>query len=328
MKHLFVVNPKSFPNKKEMSEFVRSVDTLIGDSATVRISQYPRDAISKVNNFLKTATDQGEKVRVYAVGGDGILFDCLNGMLKYPNHELASVPYGNANDFLRAFGDENVKLFRDIKKLSESPSVSTDIFRCGANVVISEAAIGLESSSILVTAKMANRLGKIRFLRKLIPFLYLLGAIVVLFKKSLRSQYYQIWLDGVDYSGEYIDVNIGNSYANGGTNTPNPYAVPNDGWLDAVFIKKMPLLQCLMKTGPFTHGQFEKYPNDFFHVRFRNLHATSKKPIRINCDGEAFYTSDLSIEIYPNALKIIAPEGLQYKILRQYTTSPKMDANA
>jgi signal transduction histidine kinase/diacylglycerol kinase family enzyme/DNA-binding NarL/FixJ family response regulator len=318
LRHLFVINPRSFPRKLEMNAFSENVINILGDAATIIISHYPRYAISKVNSYLSEKTKNGEHVRVYAVGGDGILFDCLSGVLRYPETELASVPYGNANDFLRAFGSENVPLFRDIKMLSESPSISTDIFRCGANMALVNAAIGLEGSSILVTESMAKKLSKIPFLRKLIPTLYVLGAVVVLFDKKLRSQYYQITLDGVDYSGEYIDINIGNCFGNGGSNASNPYAVPNDGYLDAIFIKNMPLLKCLIAVSSFTGGDFEKFPEDFFHVRFKKMFASSEEPIRIAADGEAFYTSEVSIEIHPGAVNIIAPEGMTYRPFKEY----------
>jgi signal transduction histidine kinase/diacylglycerol kinase family enzyme/DNA-binding response OmpR family regulator len=318
--HLFVINPKSFPDKREMNAFSENVMNILGDAATVIISRYPRYAISKVNSYLSEKTKKGERVRVYAVGGDGILFDCLSGVLQYPESELASVPYGNANDFLRAFGKENVETFRDIKLLSQSPSISTDTFRCGANPALVNAAIGLEGSSILVTASMAKKLSKIPFLRKLIPTLYILGAVVVLFDKKLRSQYYHITLDGVDYSGEYIDINIGNCFGNGGSNASNPYAVPNDGYLDAIFIKKMPLLKCLIAVNAFTSGNFEKFPEDFFHVRFKKMFAASDEPIRIAADGEAFYTSEVSIEIHPKSVNIIAPEGITYKPFKEIVT--------
>jgi diacylglycerol kinase family enzyme len=303
-----------------MSEFITSVTEIVGVDGAVRISRYPRDAVLVVNDYLKNAEETRETVRVYAVGGDGILFDCLNGMVKYPGHELASVPYGNANDFLRSFGEENVALFRDIKKLSKSPTVDTDIFRCGENVAIANAAIGLESSSIIETGKLAARLNRAPFLRKLIPLLYVFGAIIVIFDKELRCQHYNITLDGVDYSGEYIDINIGNSYANGGKNIPNPYAVPNDGYLHAVFIKKMSIIRSLFRVSAFVKGEFEKYPNDFFYVKFKKLHAESDKNIRICVDGEAFVTSELNMEIYPNALKVAAPKGVKYTPYRKPIT--------
>jgi diacylglycerol kinase family enzyme len=301
-----------------MKTFIDSVPELIGDEATVLVSRYPRDAILRVHTFLKDASEKGEKARVYAVGGDGILFDCLNGIADFPETELASVPYGNANDFLRAFGNDNVPLFRDIKKLSESPSVMTDVFRCNENIAVSIAAVGLEGSAILVTEKISRKLTRFKFLRKLIPTLYTLGAVVVLFSERLRSQYYFITVDGVDYSGEYMDINIGNSFGNGGKNSSNPYAVPNDGYLNAVLVKKMPLFKSLASVSQFTKGNFEKFPRNFVHIRFKEMTATSDEPIRICADGEAFYARKLDIQIRPNALRVIAPEGVTYKPFKEY----------
>jgi diacylglycerol kinase family enzyme len=327
MKHLLIINPKSFPNNHGMSEFISSATQILGDSATVIISRYPRYAISKVHNFLKEAAGQNERVRVYAVGGDGILFDCLNGILCYPETELASVPYGNANDFLRAFGSENIPLFRDIELLSKSPSVPTDIIEYGENSALSIVSLGLEGSAILVTEKMAKRLSKIPFMRKLIPTLYTLGAVVVIFNRKLRSQYYNVIIDGVDYSGEYVDINIGNSFGNGGKNAANPYAVPNDGLLDAVFIKKMSLIKCLLTVGPFVRGEFEKLSDRFIHVRFKKLYASSPDSIRICADGEAFYTSEVNIEINPGAIQILAPEGVSYRPFKEYKGNDQRGLN-
>jgi diacylglycerol kinase family enzyme len=197
----------------------------------------------------------------------------------------------------------------------------TDVFRCNSNIAVSIASLGLEGSAILVTEKFTKKLSQFKFLRKVIPFFYTLGAVIVLFNERLRSQYYFLTVDGVDYSGEYIDINIGNSFGNGGKNASNPYAVPNDGYLNAIFIRKMPVLQCLVAIVPFTKGNFEKFARNFIHVRFKTLSATSDDPIRICADGEAFYARKLDVEIHPNALRVIAPEGITYKPFKEYKES-------
>jgi diacylglycerol kinase family enzyme len=318
MKHLFIINPKSFPEKREMIAFISGTEKIFGGNASVLVSRYPRYAVSKVNAFLSKMRERGEPVRVYAVGGDGILFDCLNAVLRYPENELASIPYGNANDFLRAFGSENIPLFRDIKLMSESPSVPTDVINYGENSALSIVSLGLEGSAILITDKMVKRISKIPFMRKFVPTLYTLGAVAVILNNKLRSQYYNITVDGVDYSGEYTDINIGNSFGNGGKNAVNPYAVPNDGFLDAVFVKKMRMIKCLSVVGAFVSGKFENHPESFFHVRFKKLSAKSPESIRICADGEAFYTSEINIEIHPGAVNIIAPEGVTYRPFKEY----------
>jgi diacylglycerol kinase family enzyme len=318
MLHLFVINPRSFPDKNVMAELIVTITKYFGENADIYISKYPRDAVAKVNDYLEKAVEKDEIVRVYAVGGDGILFDCLNGMEKYKDHELTNVPYGNANDFLRAFGDENVERFRNIKYLSKSPTVLTDTISCGKKTALTGAGIGLECTAVVEMEKMSHNLAKVPFLRKLIPSLYVLGAIAVLSNREMRSQNYDIKLDGIDYSGEYIIVNVSNSCANGGKNVPSPYATPDDGWIDAVFVRKMSFIKSLFAVSKYTRGEFEKWPKYFFHVRCKEVTVASDKPIRICLDGESFYASNLDIKVNPGALKFVAPPEVFYQPRKKY----------
>ena len=141
MKHLFVINPHSF-RKKRYDHIVTEIDNRSREERDffydIYVSRYPRDAVVAVSNYIKkVALD--EIVRVYAVGGDGILFDCLNGIINHPNAELTNVPYGKANDFLRGcFGIKAKELFRDIKTLSKGQVHLVDAMQCGTNYAINE----------------------------------------------------------------------------------------------------------------------------------------------------------------------------------------------
>jgi len=103
MRHFFVINPHSFKAyEKDMIQVLTEIESSFSgkdsDEFNTHISRYPRDAIAVVHRFIASCPGD-ETVRIYAVGGDGILFECLNGMVDFPNAELTSVPYGNANDF-------------------------------------------------------------------------------------------------------------------------------------------------------------------------------------------------------------------------------------
>jgi len=132
MKHLVIVNPKSFAKESGMLSVIADIRTYFKNAAnadyTIYISRYPRDAIGVVNDFIKSAN---EIVRVYSVGGDGILYDCLNGLVGLPNAELAVIPYGKTDDFVRAFGEGKNKIFRDIKKQATANAIPTDIISIG-----------------------------------------------------------------------------------------------------------------------------------------------------------------------------------------------------
>jgi diacylglycerol kinase family enzyme len=316
MQHLFVINPKSFNTSTEWRTFLLSVENCFStgkrEEYKIYISRYPRDAIAAVHRYISNISRE-ETVRVYAVGGDGILFDCLNGLFGFPNAELASVPYGNANDFLRSFGNTNVKRFRNIKVLSHSPTILTDVVRCGNSYSIVNAAIGLEACAVGQVYKTSALMGNISLAKKYVPLMYKLGGIQSIFNKSKRLQYYNLNIDGKDYSGEYVNISVGNVFGNGGANSPNPYAIPNDGELNVIIIKSLSALKALKLFPCYTQGRFEENIENFIHITCKKIFCTSDRILNIILDGESFVSNKFDMEIIPNAIKIVAPENLHYK---------------
>ncbi|MDR2304015.1 MAG: acylglycerol kinase family protein [Treponema sp.] len=99
-------------------------ETRIREEYDIRISRFPRHAIRTVWRYLTRAGPE-TNVRVYAVGGDGILFDCFNGLVGLPNAEFALIPRGRINDFVRSFGEGLADTFRDIPLLASAPTLPT-----------------------------------------------------------------------------------------------------------------------------------------------------------------------------------------------------------
>ncbi|GHV34608.1 lipid kinase [Clostridia bacterium] len=315
MRHFFVINPKSFLTARDWRTFLLSVERCfsVGKRAEYKtyISRFPRDAIAAVRRYIASVPAE-ETVRVYAVGGDGILFDCLNGIVNYPNAELASVPYGNANDFVRAFGEGQADKFRDIKAMSCAPTVLTDIIQCGVNYSISNCSFGIEAAAVIRMNYLAKILGKLHSRRKLIPMLYRLGAAVHLLDKGQCVQKYELTLDGKDFSGKYTGISVGNIFGNGGTNTPNPYAVPNDGVLNAIFLRESSALATLAVLPDYCAGRYEQRPKSFFAETFTEMRIKSEEPMYVILDGESFFARGFSMKVLPKAVKIVAPVGLTY----------------
>ncbi|GHV39093.1 diacylglycerol kinase [Clostridia bacterium] len=315
MRHFFVINPKSFLTAKDWSAFLLSVEWCfsVGKRAEYKtyISRFPRDAIAAVRRYIASVPPE-ETVRVYAVGGDGILFDCLNGIVHAKNAELASIPYGNANDFVRAFGEGNADKFRDIKSMSVAPTVPTDIIKCGVNYAISNCSFGLEAAAVIRMGYLAKMLSKLHSRRKIIPLLYKLGAVVHLFDKGKFVQEYTVTLDGEDFSGRYVNINVGNVFGNGGSNTPSPYAVPDDGIINAIFLKESSTPAILSFISDYCAGGYERHPKAFFARSFRELNVKCEEPMYVVLDGERFFTKNFSLKVLPKAVKIVAPAGLTY----------------
>ncbi|MDR0946621.1 MAG: hypothetical protein LBM87_02590 [Ruminococcus sp.] len=315
MRHLFVINPRSFVDLNSLKSFLLNVEDCFSTGKRaeykIYISRYPRDAIAAVNRYIGSV-DKNEVVRVYAVGGDGILFDCLNGIVGYENAEIASVPYGKVNDFLRSFGEYNVKRFRDIKTLSHSDTILTDIIKCGTNYNIMNTTIGLESSATPAVESLIKFITPFKHSGLLMPFLYNLGGLRCILNKETRLQYYNLYIDDIDYSGTYIDINISNTFGNGGKNAPNPYAIPNDGLFDVVLIKPMSALKCIIRFSDYVRGKAAEFPENFICIRGKHLKCSSDRILHVDLDGEYFLTNEIEMEIVPQAVKVVAPANTHY----------------
>ncbi|MDR1246655.1 MAG: hypothetical protein LBK57_06445 [Clostridiales Family XIII bacterium] len=315
MRHYFVINPKSFVQLENLKHFLLSVENCfsVGNRAEykVYISRCPRDAVAAVHRYM-SGVGNGEAVRIYAVGGDGILFDCLNGMAEFENAELASVPYGNANDFVNALGAENFEAFRDIKLLSKAPSVPVDLIQCGSRFALLNCCIGAEALAVMSMNGITKAANKGRYMRRFVPALYKIGALIGVAGGSIVPKRYTVNIDGEDRSGEYMNLNAANIAFNGGGNTPNPYAAPNDGKLDIVFTGPLSRLQTISVLPKYTRGGFEQYPHVFTHLRFREMSCRSETPMTVVLDGELFITSEITFKVLPSAVRMVVPEGLDF----------------
>ncbi|MCL2070031.1 MAG: hypothetical protein FWH19_03490 [Treponema sp.] len=320
MKHLFVINPRSFPVQATQDRVVKEIHDcfvdLGGGEYTILLSRYSRDAIGLIRTWLKE--HQGnETVRVYAVGGDGILFDCLNGIVGLPNTELAAIPYGSANDYIRAFGEDKKENFRNIKLQVCAQTIPADIIHCGNNYAMNFCTVGIESEAIMFAVRLNNNLPQnIRKYQRLSSLIYvmllILGGTMAVFNKKILYQHYTISIDGEDFSGAYGTINIANGPCYGGDKNPVTTAMPDDGILDALFFKCGSSLKAASVIPKYVKGAFRDYPNNFFLRRFKKIEIRSESPLLVDLDGEVFFDTNLTVQIIPSAIKFAAPGGIAF----------------
>jgi diacylglycerol kinase family enzyme len=319
-KHLFIINPVSFRAGTNMEAFVSQVkdhfERVIREEYDIRISRFPRHAIRTVRQYIAQAGPE-KTVRVYAVGGDGILFDCLNGIVGLPNVDLAPVPYGSTSDFVRAFGEGREGIFRNIPLLAAAPALPTDILHCGSNYALNLCTVGLESAAIFRSVDMQKILRTWpRFFRdshRVYNMVYYLGGIMVMFNKKLLTQEYDISIDGEDLSGSYASVNIANGPCYGGDKSAVVTAIPNDGFMDILMFKGSSMLRGLTRILPYTKGGYARFPRDFTLRRGKIISIRSQYPLMINLDGETFLDTNITVELVKGAVNIVAPDNLSYK---------------
>lgn len=104
MKHIFIINPTAGKGKaaKKIIPVINSYCKTHKLDAQLYVTKFSGDGMKYVEEIAK----RGEPVRFYSCGGDGTLYEVVNGAYKYPNAEVASLPLGSGNDFARLFGKE------------------------------------------------------------------------------------------------------------------------------------------------------------------------------------------------------------------------------
>jgi YegS/Rv2252/BmrU family lipid kinase len=324
-KHLFIINPVSFRTEREMNLFVDEMEDhfrgLIKEECALQVSLFSRHAIRTVRRYITQAGAE-QAVRVYAVGGDGILFDCLNGIVGLPNAELVPVPYGRTNDFVRAFGEGKNDLFKDIPLLASAALIPTDILHCGSNYALNFCLVGLESAAAFRAVEMQRQMKNFpRFIRnssRLYNILYYLGGFLAMFDQKIMRQEYTISIDGEDLSGSYVSVNIANGPCYGGDKSAVVTAVPDDGLMDVLLCKSRNTLRGLSQILPYTRGHYDRFPGDFILRRGKTVTIRSRDPMLIYLDGETFLDTNIRVELIQRAVKIAAPGNIGYQRRRPF----------
>ena len=120
MKHLLVVNGNAGSFTVELEDKINKA--FEGLDYEIYKTTGPRSVIPFLKEYLKKAKDT---VRVYACGGDGTVHEVANAMVGFDNAELAIVPVGTGNDFVKIYGDK--EKFLDFKKLQEAKASPVDL---------------------------------------------------------------------------------------------------------------------------------------------------------------------------------------------------------
>jgi diacylglycerol kinase family enzyme len=312
MRHIFIVNPRHFSKKSSIDRILYQIesDFLFGKVADyeINISKYHRDSIGFLYRRIEEL-GKHEEIRVYAVGGDGVLFDCLNGIAN-THAELACVPHG-WSDFVRIFGEENIYGFRNIIYQINASAVPIDIFSCNQNYALNHCAIGIDGSTALIAGELIQSYKRIlSFMPNYKRKAYYVGKFISYFKKSMREQCYTVKIDGNDYSGNYSGIFIANGQCYDYNKTPARGALINDGKLDVFLVKSMSFPGVLLNWRSFQNGKLEDGSRLLTMVQAENINIESDDgPLHVSLDGHAFYESQLEIKIHPHALKFVVPNA-------------------
>ena len=302
MKHLFIINPAAgkYDHTEELSANIKAVCDKHDLKYDIRISKQPGDCTA----ITKKAAASGEETRVYACGGDGTLNEVVCGAAGAADLAVTHFPCGSGNDFIKNTSDPSA--FFDLERLLDPEEATLDLIQVGEDYSLSICSMGIDA-----------RIGTEIQTYKRLPLVsgkgaYNLSTVVNLIKGIHRHYVVEFNGDTIDDRFTLICVCNGRYY--GGGYCPVPEAMPDDGKLEVLLVKKVSRLQVAGIIGKYKVGRYAEFPEVFRHFSTDRVVIHCDREEVINLDGEARWGKDVEIKLSDQKLRFFYPKGLTFSV--------------
>ena len=275
MKHIFIINPTAGKQDKKQGH---------------------------ATEIARKLCKEGGELRFYACGGDGTANEVANGILGFDNAAMTMVPVGTGNDLLKNFGDDLEK-FRDVENLWDGPVFPMDVIEVNGRYALTIACSGIDARVAADVHKYSES-----------PLLdgkssYIVSLLVNFFFKGIGS-HWKVEMDGEEMDGDWSLVSVCNGRYYGGGFMPVAEARMDDGVLNTLVVQKVTRRAFIRFVGPYSKGEYYKFPHLAQCYTPKVVHITSEKPNIITCIyGECIQGSEVTIRLADKKLNFFGPAG-------------------
>lgn len=310
MRHLFIINPAA-GKKGSTAQLEAKLDKL----SFPYEAAYTREE-GDARRFTEEAVRTGEPVRVYACGGDGTLNEVVNGAAGHSHAAVTNVPKGTGNDFLKIFGPGYRTLFYDLEGLAAGPQTPFDLIDCNGHLGIDVVCAGVD-------ARIAADVHRYKDL----PLVTGIGAYVlslaenIFFKGIARPITVDMGpIHWEDRPASLLCVCNGRHY--GGGFMPVGEAMPDDGVLDMLLVRKVSLFTFLRLVGKYAKGLYRQYPELILDYHGQSALLSAREPITVVVDGEVMRDTSFAVRLSEKKVNFFYPAGASYQILPSGAGTP------
>ncbi|BBK32925.1 YegS/Rv2252/BmrU family lipid kinase [Stella humosa] len=262
--------------------------------AGITLVECPCEEGTKAADAIRARASEGF-TEVIVGGGDGTMNAAAPGLVA-TGLPLGILPLGTANDLARSLEipTDPVEAARVIAAGRARP---IDLGDVNGHLYFNVASIGfsavlareLSSESKKRWGVLGYAITAFRLLRRMRPFSVIIGH------------------DGGREQTKTIQVAVGNGRNYGGGMTVDADAQPDDGMLDVYSLEidhwwRLVALAPSMRRG--THGAW----SDVRTLRTKACTLTTRRPMRVNADGELVTQTPARFQVHPGAVRIFAPE--------------------
>lgn len=300
MKHIFIINPTAgkTDSRQKIYDMAESLRQKHGLDVQCILTKKQGHATELAKKLCET----GEALRFYACGGDGTVNEVANGIIGYDNAAMTVIPVGTGNDFLKNFGDDMEK-FRDAENLWDGPQFPMDAIDVNGRVALTIACSGIDARVARDVHKYSES-----------PILdgkssYIASLLVNFLFKGIGS-HWTVELDGETIEDDFSLVSVCNGRYYGGGFMPVAEARMDDGVLNTLVVKKVSRGTFIKFVGPYSKGQYYKFPHVARCVAPKVVRIRSEKPDIVTClDGECITSDDVTIRLSDKRLNFFGPAG-------------------
>ena len=313
-KHVFLLNPAAGQGQAiGMREQIENISQRLSLDTEIYETKEELDAQVFTSQLIKN-NDVDTKIRLYACGGDGTANEILNAIIGHDNMELAVMPMGTGNDFVRNFGD--VELFRNLEYQMTADTVKTDVIRytwkrqgfsC-SRYCINMFNIGFDCNVV----EMAGKLKKKPLISGSMAYLAGVAAMLVKMKGADLKVEFE---DGKVFDGKMLLIAIANGCFCGGGVKGVPKALTDDGFMDISLVRKCSrrrFIQLFPKYAKGEHLNVKGADKLIIYRKAKTLKITANgEPFTFSTDGELTKAKEIEFEIVPGAVDFVVPQQIE-----------------
>lgn len=294
MKHIFIVNPVS--GKGDGQKAARRIEAEIARrqlDAELHLTRYAGHA-RELAARLSADPDQV----VYAAGGDGTIWEVLNGLPE--RGRLAILPCGTGNDYYRMIDPRNLSFEERLRQTLDGRWVTVDFGQCDRGRFHNCTTMGLDARVNALAVQLYQKYPLPRF------SVYGIAALIC----ALKPQIFEIELttehQTLRQKALLAAVMNGKSYGNGFYSAPQ--ADLQDGLFDVCLIEPVSLLQILTLMPKYKKGLHTQL-RQCRMIRASHVHIRLDRPTEMQSDGENFTADQLTLTLMHRQLTLQVPEA-------------------
>lgn len=308
MRHVFILNPVAGKNQSALAMKSKIEEYFAehpGEEYSIRLT----DGVGAATAIAREECATGP-VRLYACGGDGTLQETAAGIpVGKEDVELTVIPCGSGNDFVRTFGGKDA--FCDLADLIEGVAMPVDAVDCGDLISLNIASIGLDGS-------VGYKMQKYKMWPGVSGSMAYNIAVLDVFCHPVGAQM-DIVIDTpegeVRRQGKYLMTLAANGRFYGGGYQGAPTAITDDGLLEFVLVRKVPLVRIPFVIGKYKAGEHEGV-DCIETIRGTAMSVKAAKSMICTIDGECLETDTIRFSVIPAAYRFVLPASVSAKFVK------------